>query len=337
MQLTKEQTAEILNALGYQIDRSYKFKIRDEHTPSASINPKDGKIKDFGSGWYGDIVDFLVEFHNFNKRDAFIKVDDLLGKTQNEPVKFQNIDTAIKKENLQKPLFITQNIIDKFQFERKENFERYWELLTKTLPTASSKAKREIAQKFEIGYSKQADRLIMPLKDENGNCLTLWKYNPSPSPFIGKDGNIIQLPKVMFSKNRNRCPFNLFKLNDYNKNKEEPIFLVEGEKDCLNAMSMGFNAITLGSSSTLIDEKYLPLFKDLNLTIAYDFDDSGKNGAKAISQQLKGICKSIEILNWGDIAKKLSIEKDLKQGYDFTDYLVSIHTIQKDRNIEKLK
>ena len=78
MQLTKEQTAEILNALGYQIDRSYKFKIRDEHTSSASINPKDGKIKDFGSGWYGDIVDFLVEFHNYQQKDAFRKISSML-------------------------------------------------------------------------------------------------------------------------------------------------------------------------------------------------------------------------------------------------------------------
>ncbi len=56
MDSLREQTAYILSSLGYEIDRSFKFRIRsDDKTPSASIDLRNGKIKYFGSGWYGVI------------------------------------------------------------------------------------------------------------------------------------------------------------------------------------------------------------------------------------------------------------------------------------------
>ncbi|BAF70432.1 Nif11-like leader peptide family natural product precursor [Nitratiruptor sp. SB155-2] len=58
--LDREKVAAMLEALGYEVDRNYKFKIRDERTPSASI-ARDGYIKDFGSGWGGDIVALIHE------------------------------------------------------------------------------------------------------------------------------------------------------------------------------------------------------------------------------------------------------------------------------------
>ena len=320
MQLTKEQTAEILNALGYQIDRSYKFKIRDESTPSASINPKDGKIKDFGTGWYGDIVDFLVEFHNYQQKDAFRKISSMLNLNNNKTFQNFTIRTNNPKQKNKSTKIISQSIIDNFQKERKENFSRFWELLSKTMPTANSGQKRVIAKKYEIGYSKKADRLIMPIKDENGNCLTFWKYNPTPTPFIGSNGSVIQLPKVMFSKNRQRTLFDIKNLEKFSKDNE-PIFILEGEKDCLNALANGFNAITLGSSTQNIDNKFLHYFKDKYVVIAYDFDEAGKNGSKIVENNLKGIAKKIEIIDWTQIAKKLNFTGNLKKGFDFTDYL----------------
>lgn len=331
MQLSKEQTAEILNSFGYQIDRSYKFKIRDESTASASINPKNGKIKDFGTGWYGDVVDFLVEFHNYNEKDAFKKIGSMLNlDISGNFTNFKPYETT-KKQNIEPLKPISQNLIDNFAKERKENFSRFWELLGKTMPTATSEEKREIAQKYEIGYSKRADRLIMPIRDENGNCLTFWKYNPHPTPFIGKNGQVVQLPKVMFSKNRERTLFSIENLEKFSK-KDEPIFILEGEKDCLNALANGFNAITLGSATKNIDKKFLHYFKDKYVVIAYDYDESGKNGSKIIEKDLKNVAKKVELIDWERITKRLGIAKDLKKGFDFTDYL---ETIQKGKMIEK--
>ena len=319
MNLTKDQSPQVLSSFGYEIDRSFKFKIRDEKTPSASINPKNGKIKDFGSGWMGDIVDFLTTFENLSQKEAFAKVEDILNLNHD---KFKNF-TKIKIKSNQAQSFISQDLINNFLNQRKENFNRFWELLSQTMPTISKEKKREIAEIYEIGYSKQSDRLIMPIKDENGNCLTFWKYSPKPSIFIGEDGKAITLPKVMFSKNRNRTIFNLKDIEKFSKNSE-PIFIVEGEKDCLNALASGYNAITLGSASKNIDEKFLHYFKNKYIVIAYDFDESGKNGAEMLQNQLKSVAKEIEIIDWQNITKKLGFNQNLQKGFDFTDFLKEI-------------
>ncbi len=74
---TKEITAQILSFIGYEIDRNYKFKLREEHTSSASISEL-GFITDFGSGWSGDIVAILHEYKYISLSEATIYVAKLL-------------------------------------------------------------------------------------------------------------------------------------------------------------------------------------------------------------------------------------------------------------------
>lgn len=74
----RNKTAELLSFIGYEVTRDFKFRLReDENTPSASIN-RDGNIKDFGSGWYGDIVALLHEHHGQTLKDATIYIADCL-------------------------------------------------------------------------------------------------------------------------------------------------------------------------------------------------------------------------------------------------------------------
>jgi len=75
--LDRDKVKALLEALGYEINRDYKFKIRQERTPSASIR-KDGYIKDFGSGWGGDIVAFIHEHHHTPLKEATLWVANCL-------------------------------------------------------------------------------------------------------------------------------------------------------------------------------------------------------------------------------------------------------------------
>lgn len=333
MTLNKEQTAEILESFGYEIDRNFKFKIRDEKTASASINPKNGKIKDFGSGWVGDIVDFLVEFENFSKKEAFAKVNEILkNKTYEKSVKFRKNILSHLKESNSENLTISQDLIDKFLNERKENFSRFWELLSQTMPTISKETKREFAKIYEIGYSKKADRLIMPIRDEKNECVTLWKYNPNPTPFFNENSKLTRLPKVIFSKNHHRTIFSVKNLINFSKS-DKPLFIFEGEKDCLNALASGFEAITLGSASANIESKFLEYFKNKYVVIAYDFDEAGRNGALNLKNELENLAFKVEIIEWKNIAKKLNFE--LKKGFDFSDFLKATNQNEIKNLIEK--
>jgi len=68
--LTRERVADVVMSLGYKVDRTFKFKFReDERTPSASIR-QDGYIKDFGGHFAGDVVDFIQEVRGLNFKEA---------------------------------------------------------------------------------------------------------------------------------------------------------------------------------------------------------------------------------------------------------------------------
>jgi len=74
---TQQSSTEILAFVGYEIDRNYKFKLRDENTPSVS-RATNGNIKDFGSGWSGDIVSVLHEYKDIPLGEATVYVAKLL-------------------------------------------------------------------------------------------------------------------------------------------------------------------------------------------------------------------------------------------------------------------
>ena len=334
MKLHKDDTRAILEHLGYPVDKAYKFRMReDERTASASIDPKNGMITDFGSGWRGDVIEFYKVTRNADNKEAFSQIRKIAANlgidlqinttSRYENAKFSDTQSKSKSDDTQSKEPITQDYIDKFVNERKENFSRYYELLKKLLPTCNEEKRREIATKFEIGYSKQADRLIMPIKDENGKCATLWKYNPNPSTIVKENGEIFTMPKYTFTKGRRRNNhiFNFESLKQYTQNKNEPIFFAEGEKDCLNMLANGLNAISLGSASTRLDDKFKSYFKDTYVVIAYDFDKAGNDGAASLAAQLKDTCSHIEILDWKKIAKKGGFLDKIYEKFDFTDYL----------------
>ena len=78
-QLNQQEVIRILSYIGYEFNRTGKFKLRpDESTASASVD-KDGNIKDFGSGWYGDVISVLKEFHGLSIIDATTYVADCIG------------------------------------------------------------------------------------------------------------------------------------------------------------------------------------------------------------------------------------------------------------------
>ncbi len=83
--LTRDNVAQILINLGYKLSADYKFKIRDERTPSASVD-KNGRICDFGGSFSGSIFDFLKDIHGLTPKSANELLNELCGtKDSNNP------------------------------------------------------------------------------------------------------------------------------------------------------------------------------------------------------------------------------------------------------------
>lgn len=77
--LNRETTARLLSYAGYDVTSTFKLKIREERTPSASI-ARDGSIKDFGSGeHFSDVIALLHENRGMPLSDALIWTADCLG------------------------------------------------------------------------------------------------------------------------------------------------------------------------------------------------------------------------------------------------------------------
>ncbi len=75
---------EVLESLGYEFDRSGKFKLREECTPSSAINPRSARIKDFGSDWNGDLFDLLQAYHGMDFKEAVEYVAGMLGLSESD-------------------------------------------------------------------------------------------------------------------------------------------------------------------------------------------------------------------------------------------------------------
>lgn len=323
---SREAIGTALSDLGYKITGSWHFQARStDDTPSAYIYP-DGIIHDFGGGgcFHGDLADFLCEFHNKGKGEALKEARRLLELPEN--INFGTYDQPTEK----KTGFISERWISNFEVERKFNFKRYLELLDQALPALTRPEQNTIAKRYKIGYSAQADRLIMPIRDEEGNCVTLWKYNKHPEPYVDKDGKTVEPSKVTFTKGRERVPFNLQDLKKYREDKNGWILLCEGEKDCLNALGKGYRAITLGGAGERIDEKDLHLFEGLKIIIVYDFDEAGHVGVHGFTNnqkkympgvlaQLQPIAQEVKVWDWELLGFQEGFE--LCKGFDFTDWL----------------
>ena len=334
MKADKEIIMNSISNLGFEVFRNGQFHWNSSSTPDMSIN-EDGSIHCWTSSPFknntsnhGDLIDFLqVVNHNQNFKEAKEEAERLTGLTLPDINKYKDNGYTVDNSNI-KTGYISEEFIKTFDNARKENFSRYKELLNEALPSLDFEKQKEIAIKYQIGYIEQSDRLSMPIRDEENRIVTLWKYNKNPNSYINDKGLEVIPGKVLFTKGRERSPFNLYDLKEYRKDINQEIFLCGGEKDTLNMIGNGHRAITLGSENENLKEKYKPLFQDLKIVISYDNDEAGQKGAEKILKQLQGVAKEIKVWNWNKVEKNQDLT--LFKGFDMTDYL----SVIKKQNLE---
>ena len=328
MKADKEIIMNSISNLGFEVFRNGQFHWNSSSTPDMSIN-EDGSIHCWTSSPFknntsnhGDLIDFLqVVNHNQNFKEAKEEAERLTGLKLPSLDSYTDNGYTINNTNI-KTGYISEEFIKTFDTARKDNFSRYKELLNEALPSLDFEKQKEIAIKYQIGYIEQSDRLSMPIRDEKNRIVTLWKYNKNPNSYINDKGLEVIPGKVLFTKGRERSPFNLYDLQEYRKDINQEIFLCGGEKDTLNMIGNGHRAITLGSENENLKDRYKPLFQDLKIVISYDNDEAGQKGAEKILKQLQGVAKEIKVWNWNKVEKNQDLT--LFKGFDMTDYLSQI-------------
>lgn len=143
----------------------------------------------------------------------------------------------------------------------------------------------EVIDKYKIGLEDY--RITIPVYGKTGYCVNIRKYLPPHRRTAG--ANNAKCINIRNLGSRRYFPISAFDVEN------EDIYIVEGEKDALVAISQGYNAVTsTGGTSIPTDE--LILFKGKNVYIMLDTDLAGQKNVKLYCQLLKGIAKSLYIV-----------------------------------------
>lgn len=162
----------------------------------------------------------------------------------------------------------------------------------------------ETLTRFQVGLD--GDRLVFPIPSRRDIIINLRKYL---MPHARKP----DLPKVVGLRKCNDARF--FPYENLTVDKQE-VYIVEGEKDCLVGISLGYNCVTsTGGSNIPVGEA--GLFTGKRVYIMVDTDAAGNNLRKKYHEYLRGVADAVI-----DIVLP---EKDL------TDY----YTTFRDRNVQQ--
>lgn len=169
---------------------------------------------------------------------------------------------------------------------------------------------------FKIGFENS--RITIPIYNKNGDCVNIRKYLPEHRRVKGsKSPKCINIRGIGGIRYFPRC-------NLDNGSKE--VYIVEGEKDCLAAISQGYNAITSTSGSN-IPTRELAMLKGKHVYLMLDNDTVG----------MKSTAKYIKLLK--DIAEKIFVVKLPRKDYadcfkslghiDLSEYTTSVESQDK--------
>jgi len=235
--LDRETVAEILRSLGYALDSRYRFKLRDEKTPSASIR-EDGYIKDFGDDFGGDIFDVLETYHDMNSAQSRQYVAGILGIVE-EPG-----EVPIRRRSRVPPLQ------DK---EEPPPFREEWKSFYQFPP-------REPLEDVIPGWLyKEADKvdkqrfLTMVRYDHDERCLVAGCFDED-FQLIGykwrRKNGIKWYARKGTHPNRSVTVRTL-------RTRPGPLHIIEGHRDALTATLLGLNYVMIPTASFKPTERAL--------------------------------------------------------------------------------
>ncbi|NOQ32438.1 MAG: hypothetical protein GQ570_15120 [Helicobacteraceae bacterium] len=104
-----------------------------------------------------------------------------------------------------------------------------------------------------------------------------------------------------------------FPLEYFQQHESDAVLLLEGEKDCINAIAYDINNITLGGVSNSW-ENYKELLRDKIVYIWFDNDKAGYENSIKKAMELEGIASDVRIVLF------YHIDPALPKGYDVSDF-----------------
>jgi hypothetical protein len=290
--------------------------FHDDKKKSLSIELKTGKWKCHAGCGKGNATDFEAKRLGVDRGQAYKSL--CLAYNVPRTDKGNGARPAAKPAPAEKKvadnLFIPEDVWEKFQVPSGEWYEgmqriRGWSR------EACEKFSLRIASYYcsktgKVRASKTPDRISIPIRDKDGILRNIRSYHPRPPEGVSK----IMSWASGYGIARN-LPFMPF--------ADGTVYLVEGEPDCICAISNGINAITHTSKPNKYSAELLEPYKGRDVVICYDADKPGQAYAMLSAINIAKVAKSLKFLEWPDYMGKLpGGDWPDKHGEDLTDFFV---------------
>lgn len=146
--------------------------LKDENTPSFSINPDIQKFYDFSSGKGGNVLDFIRAYYHcdFHKGLQILKnyagiTDDGASSTPKRLLATtiaKRFQYKPPKEKKSKTVILSEDYMNRY--ERSEEKLAVWGREGITM---------ESMERFQVRYDPFSDRLVYPIRDVKGNIISV--------------------------------------------------------------------------------------------------------------------------------------------------------------------
>ncbi len=263
--------------------------FHEDKNPSLSVNLEKGVFKCFGCGEQGGVVKFIQLRYGLDKKGALEKIKEEEGiKSDPESSSGRNPKSKPPKE----PRYLILN-----QVRLIHN-----QLLTNEIVLKGFQDKygltRETIEKYLIGY--QNEHYVIPLEIEPGK----WTFKEHKGNQL-KGGKVLLYPSNVIKE---YLPF---------------IIIAEGEFKALLLNQLGFPAVSGTGGANTWKREWNSLFTNLNLILAYDNDEPGRQGSLKVAEFLKGTARSVKQILWPSFM-------DSKDKKDVTDFFVTLGKKEED-------
>lgn len=173
----------------------------------------------------------------------------------------------------------------------------------------------------ENGKRKKTFIQRRPSPDGDGS----WIWGLSAGEFLrSRSGDWYQATKERIEKwqgaqrrtFREGAEHGLYRLVEFSEeaSPDEPVFILEGEKDTDTARSWGLIATTNSGGARHWRAEHAEFFRGLDVVIPLDNDEAGRSRAGIVGATLRGIAKRVRVLDWADVWR------DAPKGADLTDW-----------------
>ena len=277
----------------------------EERTPSFMVSPAKQIWKDFSSGKGGTVITFLMEHEQYTYPEA---IKYIANKYNIEVEETERTPEQISEDNEKESLFLVSDFAK--NYFKKNLFQEEGKTIALSY-LKERKFKKDIIEKFEIGYSVKIkddfskaaldagyklnflektgltivkdsenidrfrDRVIFPIKSMSGRILGFGGRILGSSKNLAK---YINSPESLIYQ-KSKVLYGIYE-SKQSIVKNDNCFLVEGYTDVIKMHQSGISNV-VASSGTALTENQIRLINRLtkNITVVFDGDAAGSRAA----------------------------------------------------------